>query len=116
MDFTKCEFLRNFPDVSRISNFEKLRLDCCKNLIEVHDSVGFLDKLVELSFEAFSNLSNFPKEASSRNLYDISTLVVAQALRNYVKGLYDIACDKSSLVAAHLIMENEPFQWDVRFF
>jgi hypothetical protein len=30
-------------------------------------------------------------------------------------GLYDIACDKNSLVAAHLIMENGSFQWDVRF-
>jgi hypothetical protein len=30
-------------------------------------------------------------------------------------GLYDIACNKNSLVAAHMILENGSFQWDVRF-
>jgi hypothetical protein len=36
-------------------------------------------------------------------------------LKEAFPGLYDIACDKNSLVAAHLILENGSFQWDVRF-
>jgi hypothetical protein len=30
-------------------------------------------------------------------------------------GLYDIACDKNSFAATHLILESGSFQWDVRF-
>jgi hypothetical protein len=36
-------------------------------------------------------------------------------LKEAFPGLYDIACDKNSLVAAHLILENESFQRDVKF-
>jgi hypothetical protein len=36
-------------------------------------------------------------------------------LKEAFSSLYDIACDKNSLVAVHLILENGSFQWDVRF-
>jgi hypothetical protein len=32
-------------------------------------------------------------------------------LKEAFSGLYDIACNKNSLVAAHLILENRSFQW-----
>jgi hypothetical protein len=35
-------------------------------------------------------------------------------LREAFPGLYDIACDKNSLVA-DMILENGSFQWDVKF-
>jgi len=36
-------------------------------------------------------------------------------LKEAFLSLYAIACDKNSLVAAHMILENGSFQWDVRF-
>jgi hypothetical protein len=36
-------------------------------------------------------------------------------LKEAFPGLYDIACDKNSFVAAHLILESGSFQWDVIF-
>jgi len=36
-------------------------------------------------------------------------------LKEAFPSLYDIACDKNLLVAAHLILKNVSFQWDVRF-
>jgi hypothetical protein len=36
-------------------------------------------------------------------------------LKEAFPSLYDIACDKNSFVAAHLIMESGSFQWDVKF-
>jgi hypothetical protein len=36
-------------------------------------------------------------------------------LKEAFPGLYDIACDKNSFVAAHLILKSGSFQWDVRF-
>jgi hypothetical protein len=64
MDFSYCKFLEKIPDVSRIPNLETLVLDGCKNLVEVHHSVGFLDKLVDLSLENALILGVF-REASS---------------------------------------------------
>ena len=46
MNFSFCESLRKFPDVSRIPNLENLDLKGCTNLVEVHHSVGSHDKLV----------------------------------------------------------------------
>jgi hypothetical protein len=36
-------------------------------------------------------------------------------LKKVFPGLYDIACNKNSFMAAHLILESGSFQWDVRF-
>jgi len=68
MDFNDCKFLRKIPDVSRIPNLEKLTLDGCKNLVEVHHSVGFLDKLVVLSLKRCSNLRSFPRSLKMKSL------------------------------------------------
>jgi hypothetical protein len=36
-------------------------------------------------------------------------------LKEAFPGLYDIACDKNSFMASHLILESESFLWDVIF-
>ncbi|XP_059429066.1 TMV resistance protein N-like [Corylus avellana] len=71
MNFSRCEFLRKIPDVSRIPNLEKLALDGCKNLVEVHHSVGFLDKLISLSLCECSKLMSFPKSLKMRSLENL---------------------------------------------
>ncbi|XP_035542811.1 disease resistance protein RUN1-like [Juglans regia] len=47
MKFSKCKFLSNILDVSSCSNLERLDIEMCENLVEVHDFVGFLDKLLQ---------------------------------------------------------------------
>ncbi|RHN65883.1 putative leucine-rich repeat domain, L domain-containing protein [Medicago truncatula] len=49
LDFEGCKFLIEVPSLSRVPNLGALCLDYCTNLIRVHDSVGFLDRLVLLS-------------------------------------------------------------------
>ncbi|XP_059454790.1 protein SUPPRESSOR OF npr1-1, CONSTITUTIVE 1-like isoform X1 [Corylus avellana] len=61
MTFFECRFLEKIPDVSRIPNLESLVLFFCENLVEVHHSVGSLNKLVKLSIILCSNLRSFPK-------------------------------------------------------
>ena len=68
MDFSYCEFLTKFPDVSRIPNLEKLTLNCCTNLVEVHHSVGFLDKLILLSVMECFKLMSFPRRLKLKYL------------------------------------------------
>ncbi|XP_059430104.1 disease resistance-like protein DSC1 [Corylus avellana] len=61
MELIALENLTEIPDISRIPNLQKLHISDCKSLVEVHDSVGSLDKLVWLSFFNCSNLISLPK-------------------------------------------------------
>ncbi|TKY49757.1 TMV resistance protein N [Spatholobus suberectus] len=60
MDLSYCELLTKLPDISSVPNLTELNLDYCTNLEEVHDSVGFLEKLVELRAYGCTKLKVFP--------------------------------------------------------
>ncbi|OWM89411.1 hypothetical protein CDL15_Pgr024159 [Punica granatum] len=60
VELTKCDSLCEIPNVSAIPNLEKLIVKHCTSLVSVHESVGFLEKLVVLSFEGCSNLRRVP--------------------------------------------------------
>jgi hypothetical protein len=68
MNFSYCEFLEMIPDVSNIPNLEDLNLEGCTNLVEVHKSVGFLDKLVILNLDFCRSLNSFPSCLQSSSL------------------------------------------------
>ncbi|KAG4957960.1 hypothetical protein JHK82_043795 [Glycine max] len=51
LNFDKCEFLRQIPDVSNLPNLEELSFEYCENLITFHNSIGVLNKLQILSAE-----------------------------------------------------------------
>lgn len=68
MDLSHCELLTKLPDISGVPNLTELNLDYCINLEEVHDSVGFLDKLVELRANGCTKLRVFPHAISLRSL------------------------------------------------
>ncbi|XP_054796910.1 disease resistance protein Roq1-like isoform X2 [Prosopis cineraria] len=56
------------PDFSATPNLEKLFLDDCHNLVGVHESIGQLKKLVELSLEDCVNLVKLPSCLEMNNL------------------------------------------------
>ena len=62
MDFRECNFLTRIPDLSAAQNLIKLLLDFCINLVEIHNSVGFLGKLVTLSARHCWKLERFPRK------------------------------------------------------
>ncbi|AES76259.2 disease resistance protein (TIR-NBS-LRR class) [Medicago truncatula] len=55
-----CEYLTHIPDVSGLSNLEKLSFEYCKNLITIHNSIGHLNKLERLSAFGCRTLKRFP--------------------------------------------------------
>ncbi|KAG2691110.1 hypothetical protein I3760_09G220900 [Carya illinoinensis] len=69
MNFGGCDFLTKFPDISSCLNLKEIDLHSCKNLVEVHDSVGLiLDKLVNLRLAGCFNLKSFPRRLQLRSL------------------------------------------------
>ncbi|KAG6676225.1 hypothetical protein I3842_15G141300 [Carya illinoinensis] len=68
IDLSYCEYLTKISDLSSCSNLEELIVDECKSLVEVHDSVGFLDKLSQLRFKQCSSLKNLPRSFKLRSL------------------------------------------------
>ncbi|RDX58063.1 TMV resistance protein N, partial [Mucuna pruriens] len=60
LNFDETECLTQIPDISSLQNLVKLTFECCENLVAIHDSVGFLDKLKRLSAFGCSKLMSFP--------------------------------------------------------
>ncbi|KAG2664282.1 hypothetical protein I3760_16G074700 [Carya illinoinensis] len=69
MDLRYCKFLTKISDLSSSPNLEKLNLGHCKNLVEVHDSVGFLDMLLRFSVSGCCKLRILPKRFKLRSLH-----------------------------------------------
>ncbi|TQD93664.1 hypothetical protein C1H46_020668 [Malus baccata] len=71
MNLSGCEFLEKFPDLSGSPNIKHLDLSGCKKLVEVDDSVGFLDELVKLDLSGCSNLTRFATRLGLRSLEEL---------------------------------------------
>ncbi|KAG7945136.1 hypothetical protein I3843_15G137600 [Carya illinoinensis] len=97
IDLSYCEYLTNISDLSSCSNLEKLFLIGCTRLVEVHDSVGFLDKLVRLDFSNCSSLKNLPRSFKLRSL-ELLKLDGCTSLENFPK----IECEMKYLKCVEL--------------
>ncbi|XP_021833862.1 TMV resistance protein N-like [Prunus avium] len=62
------KFLRKTPDFSGVPNLEKLNLNYCTSLVELHPSAGFLHKLVQLSLTGCRSLTLFPRIVNLKSL------------------------------------------------
>jgi len=60
IDFTDCMFITEVPDMSAAPNLMSLNLDNCINVTKIHDSVGFLDNLEELTATGCTSLETIP--------------------------------------------------------
>nr|XP_023905938.1 TMV resistance protein N-like [Quercus suber]XP_023905939.1 TMV resistance protein N-like [Quercus suber]XP_023905941.1 TMV resistance protein N-like [Quercus suber]XP_023905942.1 TMV resistance protein N-like [Quercus suber]XP_023905943.1 TMV resistance protein N-like [Quercus suber]XP_023905944.1 TMV resistance protein N-like [Quercus suber] len=62
-----CGFITKLPNLC-VPNLEYLDLSFCKNLVECHESIGFLDKLQELRLSSCGKLQNFPSHLKWKSL------------------------------------------------
>ncbi|XP_070663814.1 TMV resistance protein N-like isoform X2 [Malus domestica] len=72
LDLSGSEFLEKIPNLSGSPNLRELILDECKSLVEVDDSVGFLDKLDTLSLYGCSRLERFATRLRMRSLQSLN--------------------------------------------
>lgn len=78
MSFESSRFLTEIPEFSALPNLESLILDHCTSLLEVHDSIGLLDRLVTLNLEYCLNLRKLP---TSLKLKSLQTLLLTRCRR-----------------------------------
>ncbi|XP_042962853.1 TMV resistance protein N-like isoform X2 [Carya illinoinensis] len=97
IDLSYCEYLTNISDLSSCSNLEMLMFVGCKSLVEVHDSVGFLDKLVRLDFSYCSSLKKLPRSFKLRSL-ELLELDHCTSLENFP----EIECEMKYLKCVKL--------------
>ncbi|XP_039156450.1 disease resistance protein RUN1 [Eucalyptus grandis] len=68
IDLYECKSLVCIPDLSSAPNMEKLILNGCERLVEVHPSIGDLVKLEVLLLGGCFNLRNFPNTLKTKSL------------------------------------------------
>ncbi|KAD7117137.1 hypothetical protein E3N88_04405 [Mikania micrantha] len=66
LDILDC--LSRFPDVSEAPNIERLILSKCHKIVEVHESVGFLKKLVYMEIFLCKKLKRLPSRIEIESL------------------------------------------------
>ncbi|XP_042963133.1 disease resistance protein RPV1-like isoform X2 [Carya illinoinensis] len=74
LNFRGSEFLTKISDISRCPNLKQMDFKDCKNLVEVHDSVASLAKLVRLNLSGCNNLKRFPRELLLRYVQFLDAL------------------------------------------
>ncbi|KAG6676522.1 hypothetical protein I3842_15G156200 [Carya illinoinensis] len=82
MKFSEGKFLTKISNLSSCLNLKELDIMDCENLVEVHDSVGFLDKLVRLRLYQCFNLKSFPRRLRLRSL-EVLTLCNCSKLQKF---------------------------------
>ena len=68
VNFSWCESIRKIPDLSMIPNIKVLKFCYCKNLVEIDDSLGRLDKLEVLDLTFCGKLETLPSCLSMKSL------------------------------------------------
>ncbi|XP_059461966.1 disease resistance protein RPV1-like [Corylus avellana] len=106
MEFIHCKFLIEIPDISRIPNLEKLDCFDCESLVKVHDSVGFLDRLTDLSFLYCSNLISLPRSLKLRSLENLE-LGFCSRLQDFPKIECEMECLRR-LVICYIAIKELP--------
>ncbi|KAF5459630.1 hypothetical protein F2P56_019566 [Juglans regia] len=111
MDLSHCKFLTKIPDLSSSPNLKQLNLQCCENLVEVHHSIGFLDKLSVLLVNGCCKLRIFPKRFKLRSLYllevyDCSSLEDFPEIECEMEFLYGICLEGTGIKELPVSIEN----------
>ncbi|MED6183281.1 hypothetical protein PIB30_036467 [Stylosanthes scabra] len=60
LKFDGSDRLKEIPDVSTLQTLQQLSLEGCRNLVTIHNSVGFLPELKILNADYCDKLRNFP--------------------------------------------------------
>nr|WIL60023.1 nodulation protein [Melilotus officinalis] len=99
-----CKYLTHIPDVSGLPNLEKFSFQNCHNLITIHNSIGYLDKLEILNGKECIKLDSFPplRLPSLKEL----KLECCTSLKRFPEILCKMTNIKNRVVVIRLIRER----------
>lgn len=60
LTFNDCKYLTHIPDVSGLPNLENFSFQKCHNLVKIHNSIGYLNKLEILNAKECIEIESFP--------------------------------------------------------
>ncbi|PON67438.1 TIR-NBS-LRR-like protein [Parasponia andersonii] len=64
LNLRECHSINFIPDLSRHQKLEKITLENCKGLTQIHESIGNLQTLIYLNLRMCSNLNKLPNDVS----------------------------------------------------
>jgi hypothetical protein len=79
LNFKGSKCLTQLPNFLRLPHLEMLILEDCTSLVDIHESIGHLEKLVLLNLQGCENLKNLPESIS--NLYSLETLNLSDCIK-----------------------------------
>lgn len=82
MDLSMSYHLKELPDLSNVTNLERLNLDDCKSLVEIPSSFSKLHKLKVLSMFACTKLELIPSHMNLASLESVN-MTACQRLRTF---------------------------------
>ena len=111
INLTSCEFITKLPDLC-CPNLEELHIYKCENLIEVHESIGFLEKLKVWIHCDCSQLQILPRTLMLKSLEDFRLLSCSRLKKfpdihpemNCLKNLNLIGCGIRELPSSLLYL------------
>ncbi|XP_042492952.1 disease resistance protein RUN1-like [Macadamia integrifolia] len=87
LNLSSSHYLTCTPDFSGLPNLEKLILSGCKSLVEVHESIGHLKKLINLDLGHCNNLNDIPSGISKLTSLETLDISYCPKLRELPEGI-----------------------------
>ncbi|XP_042480481.1 disease resistance protein RUN1-like [Macadamia integrifolia] len=112
LNLSHSSFLIKTPNFIGLPNLEKLILESCKTLLEIHQSIGFLNKLIFLNLKDCSNLVNLPRSICRLTSLVNLTLTGCSKLRNLpeelgnMKSLMELHADGTAITKLPLSISH----------
>ncbi|XP_068328925.1 disease resistance protein RPV1-like [Pyrus communis] len=102
INLSACVYLKETPDFTNVPNLERLILQCCTSLVEVHPSISTLTNLVLLDLKLCMKLKILPSKICMRslktfNLSDCSSLEMLPEISEVIEGLEDLDLSRSGI-------------------